>query len=82
MKKTKITKHTEEVERFKVKCSHCGKEIIGSTENQCLWNLSIHIMSNHNKKTKGDSGVIEEVPQDSNDPNFNYKDVLDRIKDE
>lgn len=38
---------------FQEKCTHCGKIITGLTENQALWNLSVHIMSKHGKE-KGD----------------------------
>lgn len=37
----KITKETQ-VTYYVAECKKCGKEIIGSTENQVLFNLNLH----------------------------------------
>lgn len=49
MKKTKVTK---EIEVYEEVCPYCEKTIIGSTESQVLYNLSIHINAKHGKEKK------------------------------
>lgn len=46
MKKTTIKK---EIEQYEEKCSYCDKIIYGTTENQVLFNLAVHIKAKHGK---------------------------------
>lgn len=49
MEKRKVRK---DVTEYVEKCTYCDKEIIGSTETQVLYNLSIHINAKHGKDKK------------------------------
>jgi len=52
----KQTTHTIETTQWTESCIHCGKVISGSTENQVLWNLSVHIMRKHAKNVLNKKG--------------------------
>jgi len=43
----KKTKHTIEVTKWTDSCPHCGDKIEGRSENQCAWNVSVHILGKH-----------------------------------
>lgn len=53
----KKIKKTIEIEQWIDKCPHCDKVIEGRTRDQVIWNLSVHITSQHKgllkKKTRG-----------------------------
>lgn len=42
METIKKTKTTKEVTEYIAKCKKCGKEIVGSTEGQVVFNLNLH----------------------------------------
>lgn len=47
MIKTKKT-----IDEYTKVCPHCEKELIGTSEDMVLWNLSVHIMSKHKNLIK------------------------------
>jgi len=45
--KPKKRKVSVEKDEYFLKCPYCKKEIKGSTTNQILWNMNIHIKTKH-----------------------------------
>jgi len=45
--KTETTKVKVERTKYIEKCTYCNKDIVGTSETQTLYNLSVHIRQKH-----------------------------------